>query len=457
MAQLILSRPRLGRTGFALNQHLLGRVDPIENTDTAKWFIRYTFYAFVFSLPFEELDIGMEATLPKLFGVALAAFALLQPKLCYKSPPKAFWWFVVYLGIYILWGSYLILTPPNIPTFPRSFIGSVLRLVQLFFLFWIAYNLLQQERIAKGTLWALAGATIILAILQIVGITSDVSKTGRVSAFDANPNGLATILSLGLLALFGLAYGRLKNEWKGRLLFWFGSGIVAIALVQTGSRGAVLALAATMSIFFLKGKNLATKLKFGVIALVGIVVLVVASYHVDAVRKRWEHTFYEQSLAGRQRIFPEAVGMILESPIVGWGPLVHLWELGPRLGVPMRDEHNVYLWVLAETGIVGAIPFFVGLWVCGRCAWRSRHSVQGFLPFVMLLFVLLLSMKGTIHHRKYYWVVLSYALASSSYLARTQRARTPVSRQPDSSVAQRRYKLVKVPTKRLPPRVSRLS
>ena len=50
----------------------------------------------------------------------------------------------------------------------------------------------------------------------------------------------------------------------------------------------------------------------------------------------------------REKIFPEAVGMILERPLIGWGPLNHVWELGPRVGHPFRDEHNVYLSILGR-------------------------------------------------------------------------------------------------------------
>jgi O-antigen ligase len=321
------------------------------------------------------------------------------------------------------------LNEPNIPDFSTGVIEQFFRLVQLLSLFWISYNLLKHEQVLNGTLWALSAATVLLALLQLAGVTSDVSGQGRVAAFAGNPNGLATILSLGLLALFGLAYGREKQDWKGRAVFWLGSGMLAIAMVQTGSRGGVLAVMGSLSVFFLRGKNLATKLKFGAIAFMGIIVLVVASYRIEAVRVRWEKTFYDQDLAGRQKIFPATVGMILEKPLIGWGPINHLWELGPRIGRPYRDEHNVYLWILAEVGVLGAIPFFTGLWLCSCAAWRGRRGAQGILPLVMLLFLLAASMSGTLHKNKYFWVVLSLALAASSYSVgspRVKRARSGV-------------------------------
>lgn len=402
----------------------------IIKTATAKWFIRYTFYAFVFSLPFEVIDLGIGATIPKLIGVALAGFALLQRRLCFAFPPKAFWWFAIYVSVVAVWGSYLFLFPSHVPGLTRSLILHLLKLSQLLVLFWISYNLMKQERVINGTLWALAGATIILALLQILGLTGVDRTDERAAAFsEQNPNSLAAVLSLGLLSLFGLAYGRWKQDWKGRLLFWLGSGILAIGMVKSGSRGAVLAVVGSLSIFFLRGKSLATKLKFGLVALAGIVFLVVASYRIEAVRVRWEQTIYEGKTAGRDIIFAEAIGMILERPLFGWGPINHYWELGPRTGDETKDEHNVYLWILAEVGLVGAIPFFVGLWLCCSAAWRARHGSQAILPLVMLLFLLALSMKGTLHKSKYFWVVLSFALASSSYVAVPRSRQAAVSSQ----------------------------
>ena len=383
MTHLILSRTQAGRAVASGNSSFLRRTNVISK-DTTKWIIRYTFYAFIFSVPFEAAYVMGGTTLSKLFGLALAAFALLQPRLCYAFPPKAFWWFAVYLVIYVLLGSYLILVPPNVPQFNRSFILSVFKLTQLLALFWISYNLMKQERVSSGALWALACGTTLLAILQIVGITGDVDAgRGRMAAFeDQNPNTLAKTLAIGVLAVFGLGYGRAKSDWRGRMVFWLASGVLVLAMVQTGSRGAVVAVAGALSICFLKGRSLATKVKIGMIGLAGIVAVAVASYQIDAVKKRWEKTFYDQDLAGREKIYTQAIAMILESPVVGWGPINHNWELGPRVGMPYRDEHNFYLYLFAEGGLVGAIPFLggaVALLARGMesAPWHTRYFAFG--------------------------------------------------------------------------------
>jgi O-antigen ligase len=103
--------------------------------------------------------------------------------------------------------------------------------------------------------------------------------------------------------------------------------------------------------------------------------------------------------------------------LIGWGPIHHYYELGSRLGLLARgrDTHNLFLWILTEVGVMGAIPFFTGLWLCGYAAWQARYTVQGILPLAMIACLLIANMAGTWHNRKIFWIVLSYALASQSY------------------------------------------
>ena len=80
-----------------------------------------------------------------------------------------------------------------------------------------------------------------------------------------------------------------------------------------------------------------------------------------------------------------------------------------------ETRHNLYLWILKETGLLGAIPFFIGLWLCWRSVWKARGSAQGTLPLACLVFMLVINMNGTYLYYKLFWLVLAYALASGGY------------------------------------------
>ncbi len=129
---------------------------------------------------------------------------------------------------------------------------------------------------------------------------------------------------------------------------------------------------------------------------------------------RWDETVREGKMGGRKNIFKQAWGMFLDKPLFGWWPPNHTHELGARLSDPGRSPHNLYLWVLIETGLLGAIPFFTGLWLCLRRAWWARASAQGIVPMVLIVFLFVVCLKGNYINFKIFWVILAYVAASGS-------------------------------------------
>ena len=376
--------------------------------------IPYVYYAFVFTLPLQVVDTGIPGVgFSRLFGYALMLSAMFHPQLCFASPPKAFKLFAAYLVVYSFLGS-LVAFDPHKAGQTTAIITQLTTLIQLLILFWISYNLLRSERRMKGTLLALAFSCIFLSGLLMIGSAD--GGEHRASAFGENPNILATVLSLGVLALVGLAYGRRINEKKLRILSWFAGPLLLILIVRTGSRGNLLALLLAMLALVIKPHAIRENLKTSFMVLVAITTLAFASYQIEFVRERWERTFEEGDVAGRENIYGAAVEMFLDSPIIGWGPVNHYFELGSRLGLLwLRDPHNIYLWILNETGLVGAVLFFGGLWLCWSSAWKARKTTQGVVPMVMLFYLLLANLKGSGHFDKFFWLVLAYAAAAGTH------------------------------------------
>jgi O-antigen ligase len=415
---------------------------PLREPNGPMHLIRYAYFAFVFSLPFEAANIGIESgigKLTRLLGFMFVVVALLQPSSCFRHPPKALWYFVGYLYILVLmifWHGF---------EYQQEATGRLFTYSQLLVLFCISYNLMQYEHIRTRTLIVLAiSCTILAAMMTLHIITlSDIDATSmsgstvigsykgrqsRLTAFGANPNTIASILALGLLALIGLVFGPERRNIKTRLLAWPCLGVLAMAIVRTGSRGAVVAIMAGLLAFQLKGKGrgISTRLKafikrsrvkiaFAAVGVIGLVIIF--SYQYELIRARWEKTLFEGQTAGRVEITREAVGMFLEKPWLGWGPATFIFELGARLGLPVRDPHNTYLWVLLETGLIGAVPFFAGLWLCCRTAWKARGGIHSVLSAGLLAAVLISGLKGSNQKSKLFWIVLAYVLASGSVAA----------------------------------------
>jgi O-antigen ligase len=372
--------------------------------------VRYAYYVFIFSIPIETLDMGIQSemsSLSKFTGLVFIATALLQPELCFKKPPKAFWYFVAYLFGYIC----LALFQP--PEFIRDIVIRVVTLIQLFILFWISSNLLAYQAIRNGTLIAFGSSCVLLAITLITG--AEAIDQGRITAMGQNANTLAGVLSLGLLGFLGLMYGRANYEVKLRLLMWPSLALLATGIVVTGSRAALLSLIIGILLLMASGGQSFLKIKVMLVCVLVLGFLGWSAYQNEAIWARWERAYSQGNLAGREEIFPLAWAMFMEKPLFGWGPVSHYVELGARFDEEAVDPHNLYLWILTEVGLFGAIPFFIGIWICWRAAWSARQGPEGAIPLALLACVLSINMANTWHCRKMFWLVLAYTTASSMH------------------------------------------
>ena len=378
--------------------------------------IRYGFYVFIFTIPIETLDIGIEQGLFSLSHIAGYLFlgsALLQPEVCFKKLPSAFGCFVTYVLIFT---CLAIIQQPDYNT--SKWLFRLVTHCQMLVLLWVAFNLFQDQRLIKGAFLTLGISCVLLSIIQIGGGAANAIGQGRVTALSQDANTVGSVLSLGLLALLGLAYGRNSGDGRIGLLAWMCFGSLGAGIVLTGSRGALLSLIAGILGLMARRAQSTLRIKMGFVAVFTIACLAWASYTNDAARVRWERSLTKGNLAGREKILPEAWKMFTEKPLIGWGPVSHYVELGRRFDSEAADTHNLYLWVLTETGLLGGIPFFLGLWLCLRAAWRSRHGAEGSLPLVLLTCVLMVNMSITWLNRKQFWLVLAYAAASEQALWR---------------------------------------
>ena len=411
------SRSRILRT----RNQLVRRSSALYRSLGVSCLARWAFYGFVFSLPFETADIGLPYELPKIIGGFLLLAAFFQPRVCLRRPPAAFWCFAGYLLVCGVWGFFWE------AGYWEEVTQRLYTLFQLLVLFWIAYNLLRYDRIAKNALLTLTVSCVMLSALQLSGLMSTVVDVGsgaeRISALGENPNRVAGLLALGLLTLIGLTYN-LKNESRLQFLFivWPVVTLLGITIVKTGSRGGLLALGAGLLIFIFRSSRTAwSRFRNALVVLIGLGFLGWVSYQSESTRTRFEETLETGSMARRELVYPTAWQMIQQKPFTGWGPVNNTYELGDRLqhpDEPKTDTHNLFLYVLTATGVVGAIPFVIGIWLCLQTAWTARAGAHGILPFALAVALLTANMSGTWLHFKLHWLVLAYALASSHFIGR---------------------------------------
>jgi O-antigen ligase len=417
--------------GVASLRRVKGHWTKRQNHRAVHPLVRCAFYVFIFSLLFEWPDRPIPMEIPTLIGAVYLAFTLLQPKVCYRRPPRELWFYALYLCYFAL-----------LCGFVRSqgdAIKQLTLMVQIFFLMWSGYNLIRYERIMKTALVTLVISCSVISAMQLLGVaTTDWHEYGaaaRRAVLGQNPNNMANNISLGLVALVGLAFGRNKTLPWAKYVSAPLALIMAGAIFDTQSRGALLALGIGFAAFAIRGKTLWGKAKSLIIVLAILGGLVWAVLQTPSVALRYKRTLDGNHMSGREMIFPAAWDMFKEKPLIGWGPIDNKYELGRRVQIfknptiftrsdsnkGVTDTHNMFLDALTSIGLFGTVPLYIYIILCMLAAWRARRGSQGALPLAIVVTVIMINMSGNWVASKLDWLMMAYALASAGLLFAVSR------------------------------------
>lgn len=389
------------------------------------WIVRWGFYVFVASIPFEFPARSIPLEVTTITGCVFLLTTLLQPRRCFARAPAALWWFAAFL--YLFWVSFVLHGGVHFNEALKSFVTYS----QLGLIFWAAFNLIRDGAIGARALLLLGLACVLLGALTVFGavhLDPDwVKESGRVTMFGQNANRAGLSLASGALALVGLTYAQNRNLIRPRLLVWPLLALLGMAMLQGGSRGSLLALTIGLWTFTISAGTMVVKLRNTVVTLFGVGLLVWAGWQTPLIRSRFERAG-DMDLAGREQIFPTALRMFVEKPLTGWGPSQNKYEIGYRLplqGHARRDAHNLVLEVLTSGGLLSGIPFFLGTWLCVWGAWRARRGEYGSLPFAMVVALLAANMSSNYIAFKLHWLVMAFGAAAGSLVVaqRSDQAR----------------------------------
>lgn len=380
--------------------------------------LRWSFLLFILCLPFDEVDLGFmsgDLSIARISGLIFFGIYFL-----YRNPvtgrsgfpplPRALWFFAAYVCIFLIRHYFD-------STRTESILYGVSTLVQLLIFLWVSADLLRDEKLARRSLFAYAVSSSILA-LGLLGLVPGLSEENigeRVAAFETNPNTAAQHIVLSLLSIMGLVLCGAFPGLRAKV-FVTPLGLALIAgLVASGSRAALVAFVIGSGLYLWPHWRSRRVVKSFVIAAFGIgaIIFLVARdpEFVDRIVAA-----SEGEGAGREVIYPVALEMILQDPILGWGPEQALYELGNRLGLPKgRDAHNLYLDIFLSVGLIGAIPFFIGLGLCVHSALKGR-TVGGFwlIPLALITANLLACLFHTNITWKPQWLVFAFAIAAGA-------------------------------------------
>lgn len=175
-----------------------------------------------------------------------------------------------------------------------------------------------------------------------------------------NPNFFSNYLLIPYVLSMHYFITALQGKKIKNVLFNFVTMLISIILILiTSSRGSILALILTSTIYLLwyLRKN---KFKLHYILLILAIILLVGSlmltYLDSVINTFFSRISYNDLMegSGRNVIFSEAIETFIDNPFwgVGLGNFKNISQSGTR-------THNLYLELLTETGLIGFLIFFI--------------------------------------------------------------------------------------------------
>jgi len=222
--------------------------------------------------------------------------------------------------------------------------------------------------VTMRTLGVAAGFFAALALSELVVNPGALSRLGRLAIWGMNPNRVGQTASPLLIMVVAILLQDPHRGW--RIFATVVAGILAVLILYTGSRGALLSAAigcfAIASLYVKRPLRLAAAM----LLVVGGVYLTQQFARVTAITR-----FGQYSLELRDEPWDLAMENFREAPLfgVGW---VHQESLSGGGLATTTNLHGMYMQVLAETGIAGVLLLVIALAVIGLRGLRLFRMLR---------------------------------------------------------------------------------
>jgi len=266
---------------------------------------------------------------------------------------------------------------------------------------------------------------------NLPGFLHGIQTTGF-EAYSGNRNALAfqilavTALYFPLLGRMALVRGQSWPGYRHWEIYVF--GILAGGVFLTASRSAFIAFA--LMICAVLALRIASWRLVSVGLAVGALIWLVAGW-VPVLYQIAPHSFHSASGA-----LPDAVGQFsyevsdrgrMKLMLASWDAWLRHPLIGGGLGSFLSDSmsvlgfesiiHNTLLWLMAEMGVVGALPFVIAFFLMVRSAWR-RHvdtvRAQGVL--LLMLTFSVMSLFHEVLYQRIFWLGLGALTAALPFI-----------------------------------------
>lgn len=363
----------------------------------------------IFTIPWEEMFLVPGLGTPgRIMGLVLAAFWLLAVISTGKIRTPGPFHFVFLL--FILWHVLSTLWTID-PALTLGRLSAYIQLIGLVYIIWDLYT--TPAAVKRGLQAYILGAYVSVGSLLGNFVAGNETLTGRFTATGFDPNNIGVILALGVVPAWHLA----TSDGQGRLAFLFRTinylylPAAALAVLLTGSRGALIAIAAAGSYVILNVTRLRPAARNLAVVLLLLALFLVPSVLPSETLGRLatvDESIADRDLNGRFAIWLEGIDAFAERPLLGAGSSAFRAAVGSG-----KVAHNSFLSVLVEVGLVGFTLFAILLaMTIVQAARLPKPESRLWLAIMAVLFIGVLSLNWA--QRKQFWLFPSLLVASAN-------------------------------------------
>jgi O-antigen ligase len=372
---------------------------------------RYLLWAFVFTVPWDTVQLPLVGSVSRAFGLAVVGAAVLTTAIegRFRKPDAVLGFaitFIVWVALSLLWTSSYENTVVLVTTY-----------VQLVASVWVIRELVRTGEQEQALLVALCFG-LFVPLMDLLnnfrvgaGIRPDVS---RFTGFGLNADAAGLYLVLGLPIAWQLLMFCRRRMIRGVSLIYV--VIAPVGLLLTGTRGAFLAGLIALAIVPLTlRQSLRSYALAGVLLVLGAVfaALLVPGSNWERILSTATEITGGGTMSGRMDIWKAGLQAFPQRPLAGAGAGAYSAAVEPYLDNHFgNNAHNMAFGLLIEEGLVG-LSLFAG--ILGACAWTIFRSPP---PHRALFGVLMLTwlvggMSGDPRRDKLTWVLFGLVSAQS--------------------------------------------
>jgi O-antigen ligase len=277
----------------------------------------------------------------------------------------------------------------SIPTaiWPGRAFDQTLEVGKIILLYLLLENVVTSEKRLRLVMFTLVIGGIFPAVGTInhyrAGILVEHSRAAWRGIF-GNPNEVAYALIILVPIALVLAS---KARWLIRIAIWMTLAVYMVAIFLTFSRGGLIALFGVIGLMGWKQKSAAIRAAMALAFVGGLAVIGMFWTRSSGDFSDMKH---DGSVQERMVTLEAGGRMFLHNPLLGIGPgdssVAYALYAGKEANCHCHDQlvvHNAYIQVLAELGLIGAIPFMLFMFGSLYEAWKLESGPIG--PYAMAL------------------------------------------------------------------------